>query len=309
MAHYRATYHHGDARAALTQAAFDLARGGGPPMVTLRAAARDVGITAAAVYRHFTTVEELLDAVKRRSLSMLAQQLDAAIAPLGADARGEHEYAQAHTQVGHAEHMQAHADPADDADSDHDLGRADPDCIDGADHEHTHAAHADRADGNGAADYEHDRTWQSHADREQDRAERSHAADSDHDLGRADPDRTIDPEHHRPERSYADHGHAERDRAGPGVGSAGGVVAARLRIRAVAESYLSFAREYPGLFGMACHGGVDAACDLVAERVGGVSRAVGLAVWSAAHGVAALTGSEAEQQQVLDIVLAGIVPD
>ena len=178
MAYYRAGYHHGDARAALLRAAFDLARGGGPPTVTLRAAAREVGITATAVYRHFTTVEELLAAVKCRSLHVLAQRLDGAVSGVG-------------------------------------LG-----------------------------------------------------TDSASVLGR--------------------------------------------RVRAVAQAYVSFARENPGLFAMACHGGVEDAMALVAERVGDVPRPTGLAVWSAIHGVAALPMSDAEaeteQERVLDIVLAGIVP-
>ena len=174
MAYYRAGYHHGDARAALLRAAFDLARGGGPPTVTLRAAAREVGITATAVYRHFTTVEELLAAVKCRSLRVLAERMDGAVSGFG------------------------------------------------------------------------------------------FGPDSASALGR--------------------------------------------RIRAVAEAYVSFARENPGLFAMACHGGVEDAVALVAERVGDVPRPTGLAVWSAVHGVAALPGSETEQERVLDIVLAGIVP-
>jgi AcrR family transcriptional regulator len=177
MAYYRAGYHHGDARAALLRAAFNLARGGGPPTVTLRAAAREVGITATAVYRHFTTVEELLTAVKCRSLRVLAQRLDGAVSGSGSG------------------------------------------------------------------------------------------------FG-----------------------------LGPDSASALGC-----RIRAVAEAYVSFARENPGLFAMACHGGVEDALALVAERIGDVPRPTGLAVWSAVHGVAALPGSEAEQERVLDIVLAGIV--
>ena len=167
----RNTYHHGDARAALVQAAFDLARAGGPPTVTLRAAARHVGITAAAVYRHFTTVEELLEVVKRRALRLLAERLDEAISP----SEGE------------------------------------------------------------------------------------------------------------------------------------GELSALDRTRAIAEAYLSFAREHPGLFAMACHGGLTAARELVAERVGDAPRPTCLAVWSAAHGVALLSVSEAEQRQVLGILLAGIV--
>ncbi|WP_323746989.1 TetR/AcrR family transcriptional regulator [Catenulispora pinisilvae] len=174
---HRNTYHHGDARAALVQAAFDLARAGGPPTVTLRAAARHVGITAAAVYRHFTTVEELLEVVKRRALRLLAERLDEAVS---------------------------------------------------------------LSEGEGAGGGEP-----------------------------AAPDRT--------------------------------------RTRAIAEAYLSFAREHPGLFGMACHGGLTAARDLVAEHVGDAPRPTRLAVWSAAHGVALLSVSEAEQRQVLDILLAGIV--
>lgn len=169
MVSHRAGYHHGDARAALVRAAFDLARGGGPPTVTVRAAAREVGITAAAVYRHFTTVEDLLAAVKCRSLAAFAERMDGAVSRAGA-AAGRH------------------------------------------------------------------------------------------------------------------------------------------RIRAVAEAYVSFAREHPGLFAMACHGGVEAAAALVAERVGDVPYPAGLAVWSAAHGVAALSGSEADQKRVLDLVLSGIVP-
>lgn len=74
----RSTYHHGDAGAALVRAALGLARAGGPKAVTLRAAARDVGITATAVYRHFATVEELLEAVKARALAMLAERIDQA---------------------------------------------------------------------------------------------------------------------------------------------------------------------------------------------------------------------------------------
>lgn len=79
----RSTYHHGDARAALTGAALRLARTGGPDAVTLRAAARDVGITAAAVYRHFATAEDLLEAVKSRALGLLGDSVDRAD-PLGA---------------------------------------------------------------------------------------------------------------------------------------------------------------------------------------------------------------------------------
>lgn len=203
MVYYRAGYHHGDARAALVRAAFNLARGGGPATVTLRAAAREVGITAAAVYRHFTTAEELLGAVKCRSLRLLAERMDGALSQIAAGSEHDPEYGHGH---------------------EHEYG-----------HEHEH---------------EHEHT----------------------------------------------------------IGTPGDAAALRHRIRAVAEAYVSFARESPGLFAMACHGGVEAAVALVAERVGDVPYPTGLAVWSAAHGVASLPGSQACHEHVLDAVLAGIVP-
>ncbi len=186
MASYRSTYHHGDARAALIRAALDLARRGGPRMVTLRAAAREVGITATAVYRHFATADELLEAVRVRALRMLADRVDAA-------------------------------------------------------------------------------------------ALRAAAAGAD-------------------------------------------------LPRAAAEGYLAFARECPGLFAMACHGGADAVRDLMADRLapsaGGAPEPphrpeAGTALWSVVHGVALLAvdgspralpegGSRAGLGQVLDIVLAGL---
>jgi AcrR family transcriptional regulator len=57
-------YHHGDLRNALVAAAADLAAKGGPESVTIRAAAREVGVTPTAAYRHFAGHEELLKAVK-----------------------------------------------------------------------------------------------------------------------------------------------------------------------------------------------------------------------------------------------------
>jgi len=62
------TYHHGDLRNALVTAAARLAGSGGPDAVTIRAAAREVGVTPTAAYRHFTGHEALLDAAKHESL-------------------------------------------------------------------------------------------------------------------------------------------------------------------------------------------------------------------------------------------------
>jgi AcrR family transcriptional regulator len=71
----RAAYHHGDLPNALADAAADLARCGGPEAVVLREAARRVGVSAAAAYRHFAGHGELLQAVKQRALAALADSL------------------------------------------------------------------------------------------------------------------------------------------------------------------------------------------------------------------------------------------
>ena len=60
----RPTYHHGDLRNALVRAAARLAEQGGPDAVTIRAAAREVGVTPTATYRHFSGQQELLAAAK-----------------------------------------------------------------------------------------------------------------------------------------------------------------------------------------------------------------------------------------------------
>lgn len=60
----RDAYHHGDLRNALIAAAARLAEKGGPDAVTIRAAARQVGVTPTAAYRHFAGQEELLEAAK-----------------------------------------------------------------------------------------------------------------------------------------------------------------------------------------------------------------------------------------------------
>lgn len=64
----RPAYHHGDLRNALIDAASRLAEHGGPDAVTIRAAAREVGVTPTAAYRHFSGHEGLLEAAKHASL-------------------------------------------------------------------------------------------------------------------------------------------------------------------------------------------------------------------------------------------------
>jgi AcrR family transcriptional regulator len=72
-------YHHGDLRNALVDAAFTLARDGGPDAVVLREVARRTGVSAAAAYHHFASHEDLVQAVKARSLDLLAEQMRAAV--------------------------------------------------------------------------------------------------------------------------------------------------------------------------------------------------------------------------------------
>lgn len=73
------TYHHGDLRNALVDAATALAREGGPDAVTLRAAARRVGVSPAAAYHHFAAHGELILAVKQRALTQLTDRMQAAL--------------------------------------------------------------------------------------------------------------------------------------------------------------------------------------------------------------------------------------
>ncbi|MEY9840942.1 WHG domain-containing protein [Streptacidiphilus sp. EB103A] len=76
----RGGYHHGDLRNALSAAAAELAREGGPEAVVLREAARRVGVSPTAAYRHFENHADLLTAVKHEALADLADALAAAVA-------------------------------------------------------------------------------------------------------------------------------------------------------------------------------------------------------------------------------------
>jgi AcrR family transcriptional regulator len=65
-------YHHGDLRNALISAAAELAAQGGPGSVSIRAAARQVGVTPTAAYRHFAGHEELVSAATDCALDELS---------------------------------------------------------------------------------------------------------------------------------------------------------------------------------------------------------------------------------------------
>ena len=56
------TYHHGDLRDALVEAAFQEAERGGPEAINISALAKKLGVSQPAPYRHFADREALLEA-------------------------------------------------------------------------------------------------------------------------------------------------------------------------------------------------------------------------------------------------------
>jgi len=68
-------YHHGNLRAALIEAAADLARAGGPDAVVLREMARTVGVSHNAAYRHFADREEVLAEVGELAMAQLERAM------------------------------------------------------------------------------------------------------------------------------------------------------------------------------------------------------------------------------------------
>lgn len=90
----RSTYRHGDLRRALLEAGIDLARTGGPDAVVLREATRRAGVVPNAAYRHFSSRQELLGAVRAAGLAALAVAMEEELAQLGRGRRGK-EFARA----------------------------------------------------------------------------------------------------------------------------------------------------------------------------------------------------------------------
>lgn len=68
-------YHHGDLRRALIDAARRLLESEGPSALSLRAVAREAGVSPAAPYHHFKDKAELLDAVAHEGWEMLDDAL------------------------------------------------------------------------------------------------------------------------------------------------------------------------------------------------------------------------------------------
>jgi len=80
-------YHHGDLRRALLRAAVDILERDGPSALSLRAVAREAGVSPAAPYHHFKDKSELLDAVAQEGFA----RLKAALVEAFAASRENHE--------------------------------------------------------------------------------------------------------------------------------------------------------------------------------------------------------------------------
>ena len=83
MPRSRMPYHHGDLRNALVAAAAHLVEQGGQERFSLREAARSVGVTANAAYRHFADKSALLTAVAASGFEKLSRRMVAAMARRG----------------------------------------------------------------------------------------------------------------------------------------------------------------------------------------------------------------------------------
>jgi AcrR family transcriptional regulator len=73
----RSTYHHGNLGPALIAAARELLDADGPGAVSLREAARRVGVSATATYRHFQDKDHLLAAVAAEGFGEFTDKLGA----------------------------------------------------------------------------------------------------------------------------------------------------------------------------------------------------------------------------------------
>lgn len=80
------SYHHGDLRSALVAAGLKALETSDVADLSLRQIARDVGVSATAVYRHFPDKQALLDALAEEGIARLGEAHQAAALAAGADA-------------------------------------------------------------------------------------------------------------------------------------------------------------------------------------------------------------------------------
>lgn len=88
MKSQRRSYHHGDLRTSLIRAGLDMLKERSTDDLSLRELARNIGVTAPAVYRHFSDRRALLDALCLEGQAMLAEAQRAAMAAAGGGQKG-----------------------------------------------------------------------------------------------------------------------------------------------------------------------------------------------------------------------------
>lgn len=81
----RTSYHHGDLRNALARAAAGLAATGGTEAITIRGAAREVGVTPTAAYRHFDNQADLVEATRELAMDGMVGAMRDYLAAVPAD--------------------------------------------------------------------------------------------------------------------------------------------------------------------------------------------------------------------------------
>src|SRR5277367_6148177 len=72
-------YHHGDLRRALLRAAIVIIEREGPSALSLRAVAREAGVSPAAPYHHFKDKSDLLNAIAEAGFEALGDAIKAAV--------------------------------------------------------------------------------------------------------------------------------------------------------------------------------------------------------------------------------------
>jgi AcrR family transcriptional regulator len=85
----RATYHHGDLRAALVTAALELVAEKGVAGLSVAEAARRAGVSSAAPYRHFASRTALLSAAATAAGRRLSEQMQVAVEEVRASGTGD----------------------------------------------------------------------------------------------------------------------------------------------------------------------------------------------------------------------------
>lgn len=97
------TYHHGDLRAAVIAAGLKRLEEGDSGEIGLRALARDVGVSATALYRHFPDKEALLDALADEGLRRLGARQAQAWLKAGGGHKGFRATGEAYVRFAHDE--------------------------------------------------------------------------------------------------------------------------------------------------------------------------------------------------------------